>query len=747
VGEAPGQEEISEGKPFVGRSGQELDRMLIEAGISRHECYITNVSLVRPHGNKFKAAYYSDPSAMKPTLELIDCRERLRRELKEVKPTVTVLLGEEALRAVACRYGITAERGMMIESKAYGHDVRYMPTFHPANILRQYNHRPLVVLDLKKALRQAKNPYWPVIHFQIIPTFDEIMEWLKARHTPVSFDLETLGNPPITRRLGFAWSANQAISIPLIMGGVSCWSLEQEQIIIQCLNSYLSDPSIKKYIQNCSFDCSVMANEMGIHVEGIEMDTMYAHHLLFPEFPKSLDFINSIRTDFPIYWKSKDHGDEANATYNCYDCCVTWDAAQQIKEELIERKMWDFYNNILHPTIFALIRMENRGILMNIPKRDEVREITEKKLVIAQEVLNKAAGRELNANSPLQVKELIYDEWKLPKQRNPTTKKVTTDDDALRGLSRKFPHYAGGLRAILSCRQTRKLISTYIEAVLDNGYVRTSYGFTVTGRLTSSKTIGGLGGNLQNIPRGEFRRLYTADPGKVIIKADLAQAEYMIFCWEAEVWEYIRAYTTDPDFDVHRLHASQIFKLPPEAVTEHIRYDAKQGVYAGNYGIGPLKLSKMHDMEFKQAKTIIEGYKALRPELEMWWRKVEDQLKVSRTLRNVFGRERIFFGRLDNSTFRAAYDWICQSTVADLINQALVKLDKLNYLDVLLQVHDELVCQCDNDPMSIKRACGAIRKAMEISVIYPNIKEPLVIPVEIAVGPNWYDVTEYKETV
>ncbi|MEK0326908.1 MAG: hypothetical protein QQN63_14520, partial [Nitrosopumilus sp.] len=198
-------------------------------------------------------------------------------------------------------------------------------------------------------------------------------------------------NPPMTRRLGFAWSANDAISIPLIMGGVSCWSIEQEQIIIQTLNTYLSDPHIKKYIQNCAFDCSVMANEMGIHVDGIEMDTMYAHHLLFPEFPKSLDFITSIRTDFPIYWKSKDHGDEANATYNCYDCCVTWEAAQQIEEELIERDMWDFYNDKLHPTIFALIRMENRGILMNIPARDEVREITEKKLATAQEVLNKAA--------------------------------------------------------------------------------------------------------------------------------------------------------------------------------------------------------------------------------------------------------------------------------------------------------------------------------------------------------------------
>lgn len=515
-------------------------------------------------------------------------------------------------------------------------------------------------------------------------------------------------------------------------------------MLLQRLNTYLGDVEVKKYVQNSPYDCSVVAAELGIHVDGIELDTMYAQHLLYPELPKSLDFISSIYTDFPMYWgKQKNESDEHNARYNCYDCCATWIGAQRILAELRERNLLSFYYDVIHPTMFALTRMQNRGILMDLKARDEVRVETQLKLDQSLAALTKIAGREVNPNSPKQMQELIYGDWRLPVQRKPGSKAVTTDDDALRSLGRKFPTYKGGLRAILSCRQTRKLISTYIEAELDHGYVRTSFGLAKTGRVTSSKTIEGYGGNLQNIPRGSFRRLYVPDPGKVLIKSDLSQAEYMVFCWEAPVPEFIHAYTTDPSFDVHLLNASRIWKTDPESITKEQRYAAKQGVYAGNYGIGPLKLSKMHDMDFHEAKTIIEGYKRTRPELELWWRRVEDQIKTTRTLRNVLGRERIFFGRVDQALFRAAYDWICQSTVADLINKALVTLDKAG-VEVLLQVHDELVCQCDDNPTEIGFTIQMIRTAMEIPVKFPNVEPVMIIPVEIAVGPNWYDVKEME---
>lgn len=740
VGEAPGREEERRGAPFVGPSGFLLDQMLSAAGISRAQCYLTNVSNVRPPNNNF-GMFYSDKSKNSPTLELIAHRKRLWAEMKAVNPKVIVAFGAEALKALAGRDKIGYERGKMIEVDLSDETaIRVLPTYHPAYVMRVYGERPVVELDLKKAYRQALKPFVPEMEFQIDSTLDEILDWFDRRLSPVSFDIETLG--PCTRTLGFGWSPTEAISIPLISRGGHAWSAEDETLILQRLNTYLADPQIEKYIQNAPFDCTMIARELGFHVDGITLDTMYAHHLLYPELPKSLDFLSSIHTDFHLYWgKDKFATDESNARYNCYDCCATWISARAISRELAERHLLRFYNTRVHPVIFALTRMQNRGIRIDEPTKAIVRTETEAKLEAAKKVLATELGFELNPNSPKQVKELVYDRWNLPVQRKPNTKTITTDDNALRALSRKFPVRSSVLNSILLCRQTRKLISSYIDAKLFNGRALTSYGITVSGRITSGKTWDGYGGNLQNIPRGSFRRLYISDPGKTLIISDLKQAEYMVFVWDAPVHQLIHEYTTNPHFDVHRMNASLIYQIPEAGVSKEQRYTAKQGVYAGNYKIGALKMSRMYDMEFRQAKLILERYRAVRPELTLWWSKIEEQIKTTRTLTNPLGRQRIFFGRIDHELFRKAYNHYCQSTVADIINEAVVTLDAQG-IEILLQVHDELVIQCDN--ADLYETIEIVRAAMEIPVSFSETDVPMVIPAEISYGPNWFEVKEYS---
>ena len=455
VGEAPGREEERRGQPFVGQAGFLLDQMLAVAGISRADCFITNVSNVRPPNNDF-GIFYGDAKRTDPTTELIDQRERLLIELDEVKPHVVVALGEEALRTTAAVTGITAYRGVMNERKrSDGTLRRVLPTYHPAYVNRVYNERSVVELDLKKAYRQARNPYTPQMQFQIDPTIDQILDWFNKHHSPVAVDIETIG--PCTRCVGFGWSPTEAISIPLIWRGKHRWQPEEEKLILQCLNAQLADPTIKKYLQNSPFDCTMVGRELGFHIDGIELDTMYAFHLLYPglggvakrkggnvveesQGRKGLKFISSLYTDFPMYWgKDRFETDKNNATYNCYDCCATWIAAQAIEEELVERKLSKFYHQKVHPTIFALTRVQNRGILMDIEQREVVRVDTEAKLEEAKKRLGEAIGFDLNPNSPKQVKELIYGQWKLPEQYKPGSKAATTDDDALRILARKFP--------------------------------------------------------------------------------------------------------------------------------------------------------------------------------------------------------------------------------------------------------------------------------------------------------------------
>jgi DNA polymerase len=130
IGEAPGRDEDIEGRPFVGRSGQLLDRMLAAVGMSRTtNAYIANVIYWRPPGNR-------DPS----DLEIAVCRPFILRQIELVDPRVIVFLGNQPARALlggdVVRQGINKLRGHWCELETGGKRYRALPTFHPAYLLR-----------------------------------------------------------------------------------------------------------------------------------------------------------------------------------------------------------------------------------------------------------------------------------------------------------------------------------------------------------------------------------------------------------------------------------------------------------------------------------------------------------------------------------------------------------------------------------------------------------------------------------
>lgn len=736
-GEAPGADEERLGVPFVGASGHLLNQMLTSVGIRREDCYITNVSKVRPPANDFGALYYEDRSHKSPKPALSLLREQLRSELCAVKPSIVVALGGEALKALTPYSKIKEYRGTLCESN----NLRVLPTYHPAYILRgMYEERPVVEADLKKALRLARSPSKPTVRFTTDPSFCEVMRFLHTPHRRLAFDIETTNNQ--TRMLGFAWSKEDAISIPFFRNKAHRWNETEEIEICLGLQALFASPC-QFLAQNIMYDATVLAREFGFQITNFAFDTMLGHHLLYPELPKGLDFLSSIYTDHPMYW-----GEGTGATYNCYDCIVTFQAADEIELELRRRCMWDFYQNTVNPTVLALLYAQTRGVLIDTEARLALGVKTKQEMADALARLAAANGKPVSPNSPKQVSALVYDEWKLPVQykasvtNNVRSKRPTVDDDALTTLARKHPERAGVINDLLLYRQKRVLNSTFIEMPLLNGRVYTGYKVagTVTGRLSSSATFDGIGGNLQNIPRGDFRRVFTADPGCVLIKADLSQAEYRVLIWRARVHQVIEEMSTDPFFDIHIWNAADnIYRIPRAAITKDQRQNAKNGVYAANYGVGPLKVSRMYQMDFQEAKFIIERYHQAVPEVKgVYQSEIVHSLRTTRSLTNPLGRERLFLGRMDEDTFRAAYSHYCQSTVGDIINRALISLVSLG-IDVLLQVHDELVVQCKE--ADVDATCSAVRSAMEQPLVFDGVATPLTIPCEIKVGPNWYDTT------
>jgi uracil-DNA glycosylase len=136
VGEAPGADEDAQGRPFVGRAGQLLTKIIEAIGMKREDVLIGNVNRCRPPGNR------------QPTLEeAAICRPFLFREIAAVKPDVIVVMGNTALRnLLEVREGITRVRGKFQDFRG----IKVMPTFHPAYLLRDPSKKRETWEDLKK---------------------------------------------------------------------------------------------------------------------------------------------------------------------------------------------------------------------------------------------------------------------------------------------------------------------------------------------------------------------------------------------------------------------------------------------------------------------------------------------------------------------------------------------------------------------------------------------------------------------
>ena len=145
VGEAPGEDEDRVGKPFVGRAGQLLNKMITAMGLTREQVYIANVLKTRPPGNAT------------PTLdECAKCESYLLNQIDIVRPEVIVTLGLTASRVVLRSTAtMSSMRGNWHPfCTTGGHELSVMPTFHPAYLLRAYTpeNREKVWSDLKQVL-------------------------------------------------------------------------------------------------------------------------------------------------------------------------------------------------------------------------------------------------------------------------------------------------------------------------------------------------------------------------------------------------------------------------------------------------------------------------------------------------------------------------------------------------------------------------------------------------------------------
>lgn len=327
VGEAPGENEEREGRPFVGASGWELDQMLSQAGIASAKCMKTNVMHVRPRvaaelrgldahdENNFlhfcgpKDSAIPDLPPVKPgkyiQKEWSDEIERLRREVEECKPNLIIGVGGISCIPLLRLSGITKLRGTTHRS-VFG--PKFLPTFHPAVLFRDYTKRPVIILDLMKAERESHYPeiriprrlitidphLWEVEHFY---------ETQLKNAEIIAADIETAGK--WIKMISFAPAIDQAIVIPFLDSrqddGLYWRSATEEIAALKIVRAVLTS-EVPKVFQYGTFDFQRIWKTWHIPVRNWEHDTVLEAHALYPEQPKDLGFLGSIYTDEPA-WK------------------------------------------------------------------------------------------------------------------------------------------------------------------------------------------------------------------------------------------------------------------------------------------------------------------------------------------------------------------------------------------------------------------------------------------------------------
>ncbi len=388
----------------------------------------------------------------------------------------------------------------------------------------------------------------------------------------------------------------------------------------------------------------------------------------------------------------------------------------------------------------VLKKMSEKGVLLDIKFLEKMGTELKTRLKQIEEEIFKTVGHEFNLNSPKQLSEVLFDDLNLPVIKKTKTGR-STDEETLNELAPAHPM----IPLLLEYRQLFKLVSTYIDAlpksVAEDGRVHSTFNVegAATGRLSSANP------NLQNIPirgqmGGEIRKAFIASPGKVLLGADYSQVELRILADVSEDENLIQAFRDG--LDIHTATAAKIFNVSVEEVNKEQRVVGKTMNFATLYGQGPRALSKQLKIDTQTAKNYIDDYFLQFSKVRNWMSQTLELGKKNGYVETIWGRRRYIpelnmqNKMLQSFGERAAINHPIQGTSADMIKKAMIDIDKTGNLNcsLILQVHDELLFECDPDKIS---ECAAmIKEKMEGAI---KLKVP--VKVDLKTGLNWGEMS------
>jgi uracil-DNA glycosylase family 4 len=753
VGEAPGAQEEKMGEPFVGVSGSLLTQLMHNAGIGRHEVYLTNVVKERPPRNDITPFFEVKRNGVIKSAAFDSYVAELKEELSDCSANVIVAVGGTALFALCNLLASSKRRGSILESTLLpGRKV--IPIIHPAAALRMYVYRHFITFDLKRVKEESLYPEIRRVirDIKISPSFLDSMNFLEhVKQCPeVAIDIEVT-NEEISC-ISFAPTPFLGISIPFYGDGQDYFAVDQETAIWSSIEAILGNSSIKKYFQNGIFDMTFIHRKYGIKTYNYD-DTMIAEAVMYPDFPKGLDFITSIFTKEPYY---KDEGKKHMKyggnmrdfwLYNAKDSLVCIEAFGRLKTDLERLGNYETYETQTK-MIEPLIYMSERGMRVNVKARDKEARESEERIRELEQKLWSITGSQINHASPKQLCDYFYGTKGVKPYINRKTGGATVDGDALKRLSRKGFEEA---RVISEIRGLAKRQSTYLEMQLDtDDRIRSSFNPVGTDslRLSSSKTIFDTGGNTQNLPY-DVRKFIEADESYVCYQMDLSQAENRVVAYISPDSLMIEAFESGRD--IHRQTAALIFGKPMEEISDEDgscpigggqhseRFWGKKANHGLNYDLGYKTFAFYYEIPEADAKFICERYHSAYPGVRRYHAWVREKLSKDRILTNLFGWNRLFLDQWGDELFKVAYSFIPQSSVAAILNRYGIIEPYYHGVDIeyLNNVHDSIWFQkkVSDGWKAHARVLLQLKKSLERQLTWGPYS--FSIPVDTEIGLNF----------
>ncbi len=503
------------------------------------------------------------------------------------------------------------------------------------------------------------------------------------------------------------------------------------------LINLLKDNNVKKYVYDFK-EIKVALHKINIEINGLESDLLLAGYLLDSSLKNDVvSIMNYFNVDVGTKTGSLSLLSEG-IDYDFIAKCSYYviKLKDKITNELKKVDALDLYKNIELPLALVLSNMEIEGFPLDQEELKKIGDTFKEKLdAITQDIYN-TVGFEFNIASPKQVADTLFNKLHLV-----GAKGSSTNVEVLEAMKEDHPV----INKILEHRKYAKLISTYVDALINHihsdGKIHAMFNqaLTATGRLSSSEP------NLQNISvRDEEGRLirkafHYPNNEYQILSLDYSQIELRVLAALANSKALIEVFANNRD--IHSETAKKILKLDREPDASE-RRKAKAVNFGIVYGISEFGLAEDLKISRLEAREIINNFYEAYPEIGEFLHNIVDSAMKDNYVKTYFNRRRYLREFHDQSyqvrefAKRAAMNAPIQGTAADIIKIAMINVSKMlkekHYKSQLvLQIHDELIFKVYKDEKD--------NLIKDVTEVMENINFPIKLKVSIGIGDTWYE--------